>query len=100
MRSANHLTGRLVALLASILIVGTATAADVVPQDTALAMMSPATNSALQQPVATPDLVTDEIAFEVALPTPSVSGMGQAIGTDSLDELRGGDDVDNNVNID
>lgn len=100
MRFAHPLTGRLAALLASILIVGTAAATDVAPQDPALAMTSPAPHSALLQPVVTPDLVIDEIALGLAVPTPDVSGMGQAIGADALDGFRGGEDVDNTVLID
>lgn len=100
MRSANPLTGRFAAVLTSILIVGNATAADVASQDPALAMISPTSHSALQQPVVTPAMVTDELAFELASPAPEVTGMGAAIGADALDEFRGGDDVDNTVIID
>ena len=55
MQSVTALAGRLAALLASILIVGTATAADVAIPGSGLAMISPAMHSALQQPIVTPD---------------------------------------------
>lgn len=96
MQSVTPLVGRLAAFLASTLIVGTATAADVASQDPALAMISPAMHSVLQQPVVTPEMVADELAAPAAV----VAGMGQAIGTDVLDGFRGGDDVDNTVTID
>lgn len=96
MRSVTPLVGRWATLLASILIVGTAAAADVSSQDPALAMISPAMHSALQQPIVTPEPVADA----VALPAPVVTGMGLAVGADVLDEYRGGDAVDNTVIID
>lgn len=100
MRSAHAHLGRLAALLASILVVGTATAADVLSPDPALATMSPATHSALQQSDVTPAVVTGAVAPDIAAPAPGVPGIGPAIGIDALDELRGGADVDNTVLID
>lgn len=92
MRSLTTLIGRSTVLLASILVVGTAVAADVAPQDPALAMMSPATHSALQ-----PLTTTAPATGEVAAPA---TGMGQAVNADVLDGFRGGDSVDNEVTID
>jgi hypothetical protein len=81
--------------MASILVVGTATAADVVAQDPAVAMSSPTMHFLIQPPLA-PGMDTNE----VPLPTPMIEGLGQAMGADVLDGYRGGDDVDNNVIID
>lgn len=100
MRFANPLIGRLAALLASILVVGTATAADVLSPEPALATMSPATHSALRHSDVMATQGTDEVAFESAAPASGVPGIGPAIGIDALDEFRGGADVDNTVLID
>lgn len=90
--------GRVAALLASILVVGSASASDFVIQDPALAMIFPTTHSALQQSIETPAPDADE---DVGVQQPStIAAIGQAIGINELDELRGGDDVDNTVNID
>ena len=90
--------GRMAALLASILVVGSASASDFVIQDPALAMIFPATHSALQQSVVTsaPDADADVGVQQ----SPTSATIGQAIGMNELGELRGGDDVDNTVNID
>ena len=96
MRSLTPSIGRSAALLASILVVGTATAADVAPPDPALTVISPTMHSSPQKPFRTHETVADE----VVLPDPVVTGMGQAIGADALDGFRGGDVVDNNVIID
>lgn len=98
MRSLTPFIGRSATLLASILVVGTAAAADVAPQDPALALIFPATSSAFPKPMVTPETVAD--MDEVALHTMVAAGMGQAIGADVLDGFRGGDNVDNNVIID
>jgi len=93
--------GRSAALLASVLIVGSAAAADVAPEDPALAMIFPTVHPSLQRPAASADLVGDGVAGdEAALPAPPVAGIGQAIDTDALDGFRGGDAVESNVIID
>lgn len=100
MRSVTALIGRWATLLASILVVGTAAAADVSSQDPALAMISPVTYSALQRPIVTPDVTPEPVADVFVFPAPVVTGIGLAIGADALEELRGGDEVDNTVTID
>jgi hypothetical protein len=85
-------------LLASILVVGSASASDYVIQDPALAMIFPATHSALQQPIVTPAPAADEGAG--VQQSSAITTIGQAIDVNELDELRGGDDVDNTVTID
>jgi len=90
--------GRMATLLASILVVGSASASDLVIQDPALAMIFPATHSALQQPMVTPAPVADEDAG--VQQSSAITTIGQAIDVNELDELRGGDDVDNTVTID
>ena len=96
MRSLTPSDGWLGIVLASVLGVGNAAAADIPSRDPALAMMSPAFHSALRQPVPEVTRPSDGVDMANAL----VMGMGQAIGTNQLDALRGGDDVDNTVNID
>jgi len=96
MRFLTHFFGRSAALLASVLVIGSAAAADVTPEDSALAMIFPTMHSSLRQPIAAPQTVTDE----AALPALLVAGMGRAIGADALDGFRGGDEVDNKVIID
>lgn len=96
MRVLCPLIGRSGALLASILVIGSAAAADVAPQDAALAMIFPTMDSALQQTVQAPETAADGLA----LPSPLVEGMGQAITADALEGFRGGDDVENTVVID
>lgn len=96
MRFLTHFFGRSAALLASVLVIGSAAAADVTPEDSALAMIFPTMHSSLGQPIAAPQMVTDE----AALPALLVAGMGRAIGADALDGFRGGDEVDNKVIID
>lgn len=96
MRSVPLCAGRWATLLASILVVGTAAAADVPLQDPA--MMSPAVSPFLPR-IAAPEPIVP-IVIEEALPAPVVTGMGLALGADALDEFRGGDDVDNTVILD
>ncbi len=95
MRFPNSVIGRPVVLLASILMVGSAVAADVTPEDPALAMVFPTMRPSLPAPGAPPD----RVATGATTSAGRVAGMGPAIGTDMLDALRGGD-VDNNVTID
>ena len=80
--------GRLAALLASILVVGSASASDFVIQDPALAMIFPATHTALQQPIVTPAPVIDDGVG--AQQSSAIATIGQAIGANELDALRGG----------
>lgn len=90
--------GRMATLLASILVVGSASASDFVIQDPALAMIFHATHSAPQQTTVTPAPGIDE---DVGTQQSSaIATIGQAIGANELDALRGGDDVDNTVTID
>lgn len=96
MRFLTPFIGRSAALLASIMVIGSAAAADITPEDSALAMLFPTMHSSLRQPIASSQTAADE----AALPAPLVAGMGRAIGTDALDGYRGGDDVENNVIID
>lgn len=96
MRFSSPIIGRWAALLASLLIVGSAAAADVPPADSALAMRFPTMHASDRQPFASPELATDV----AAAPAPLVAGMGQPIGAESLDGLRGGDDVKNTVSLD
>lgn len=81
--------GRLAVLTASILCIGSAAATDVTPEESALSMVFPTMHYLPRQPAAQP-----------ATPAPLVEGIGQAIETEALDGLRGGDDVENNVTLD
>lgn len=101
MRFITPLLGRSTALLASILVVGSAaagsaSAADFTPEDTALAMVFPNVHFSLPAPGAAPETATADARFRV----PMVAGIGQAIDAAALDQLRGGDDVDNTVILD
>lgn len=94
-------SGRSAALLASLLIVGNAAAADVAPEDPALAMIFPTMHPSFPRPVASPEMVGNGMAVdETASPAPLVAGIGQAIDADVLDGFRGGDAVESNVIID
>lgn len=96
MRIFTKAIGRSAALMASILVAGSAAAADVTLQDPALATIFPSMHSSIPAPVAAP-----EAAIDAAIsPAPLIAGIGQAMGSDALDALRGGDDVGNTVNID
>lgn len=96
MRFHTPLFGRWATLLASILVVGSATAADFMPEDPALAMVFPKVHSTLPAPGAVPETAT----ADADLRAPVVAGIGQAIDADALDQFRGGDDVDNTVILD
>ena len=87
--------GRLALVMASILVVGTATAADLVPQDPAIATSS----ATMYFPSEVPNIPAMD-ADDGSLPATMIEGLGQAIGAEVLDGYRGGDDVDNNVIID
>ena len=93
--------GRSAALLASLLIVGSAAAADVASEDPALAMIFPTIHSSFVRPLASPDMLGNDMAVDAAAsPAALVAGIGQTIDADTLDGLRGGDAVESNVIID
>ena len=101
--------GRSAALLASLLIVGSAAAADVAPEDPALAMVFPTMQPSFPRPAGSVELIGDGMAGdevappaadEAAPPAALVAGIGQAIDADVLDGFRGGDAVESNVVID
>ena len=104
MRLTQFSVGRLAALLASLLVVGTASAADVATPQPVLTMNSPAPYlDSLLFPPAPLAHVEDPHAPLNALPVPDmIAGMGKAIRADALEDYRGGDDtqVDNTVAID
>lgn len=114
MRTITPVVGRWATLLSSILVVGSASAADFLTPDPSMEMFSPATHFALQPPAVMTDRVDDAVALRdgmlaqdpvVAADPPVVGdwlvgGMGPAIGANALEGLRGGDEIDNTVTID
>ena len=96
MRFITPIVGRSTVLLASILVVGSAAAADFTTEDPALAMVFPKMHLTLPAADAAPETAI----ADAELRAPIVARMGQAIDPAALAGLRGGDDVDNNVIID